>query len=150
MYKQAKNSGFPALITIFSAPNYLDVYNNKGFAVYDLAAILKYENNVLNIRQFSASPHPYWLPNFMDVFTWSIPFVGEKGKLLYYFVTEMLGHVLNVCSSEDFQATPESAPVDRREIIKKKILAVGRMSRVFSVLRWEIFDLGTSNYRLLS
>lgn len=33
-------------MTIFSAPNYLDVYNNK-------AAVLKYENNVMNIRQFS-------------------------------------------------------------------------------------------------
>jgi hypothetical protein len=30
MYRKTKATGFPAVITIFSAPNYLDVYNNKG------------------------------------------------------------------------------------------------------------------------
>lgn len=72
MYRKSKTSGFPSLMTIFSAPNYIDIYNNK-------AAILRYDNNVLNIRQFNATSHPYWLPNFKNVFDWSLPFVGEKG-----------------------------------------------------------------------
>ncbi|ETS61235.1 calcineurin catalytic subunit [Moesziomyces aphidis] len=136
MYRKTKTTGFPSVMTIFSAPNYLDVYNNK-------AAVLKYENNVMNIRQFNCTPHPYWLPNFMDVFTWSLPFVGEK-------ITDMLIAILNVCSKEELEeeeeedeipitptSTAEEETAERRTIIKNKILAVGRMSRVFALLREE-------------
>merc|ERR1719378_235430 len=143
MHRRASSTGFPSLITIFSAPNYLDVYNNK-------AAILKYENQVMNIRQFNASPYPYWLPNFMDVFKWSLPFVAEKA-------TEMLVAILNTCAQDDPDEIAEevkkiqmdaTVPEDkieeelddvqrRREIIKNKIRAVGKMARLFSVLREE-------------
>lgn len=145
MYRKTRTTGFPSVMTIFSAPNYLDVYNNK-------AAVLKYENNVMNIRQFNCSPHPYWLPNFMDVFTWSLPFVGEK-------ITDMLIAILHICSEEELkedQTTPSgsspgplSPPLSsagisdpesiefKRRAIKNKILAIGRLSRVFQVLREE-------------
>lgn len=143
MYRKTRTTGFPSVMTIFSAPNYLDVYNNK-------AAVLKYENNVMNIRQFNCTPHPYWLPNFMDVFTWSLPFVGEK-------ITDMLIAILSTCSEEELKedATPSAvspgpsspplatANMDpesiefKRRAIKNKILAIGRLSRVFQVLREE-------------
>ncbi|KAI8089152.1 serine/threonine-protein phosphatase 2B catalytic subunit A1 [Halteromyces radiatus] len=132
MYRKSKTTSFPSVMTIFSAPNYLDVYNNK-------AAVLKYENNVMNIRQFNCTPHPYWLPNFMDVFSWSLPFVGEK-------ITDMLIAILNICSKEeladeenkldiDDKSVLDDAAEQRRIVIRNKIMAVGKMSRVFSVLR---------------
>ncbi|KAF9437549.1 3',5'-cyclic-nucleotide phosphodiesterase (PDEase) (3':5'-CNP) [Entomortierella beljakovae] len=171
MYRKTKATGFPSVMTIFSAPNYLDLYNNK-------AAVLKYENNVMNIRQFNATPHPYWLPNFMDVFTWSLPFVGEK-------ITDMLLAILNTCSKDelaeddmilnlsensssggamDIDTVPVSpgsiysaasssngivdadmSDASREQVdkesaksrIRQKMLAVGRLSRVFAVLRNE-------------
>ncbi|THU96240.1 Metallo-dependent phosphatase [Dendrothele bispora CBS 962.96] len=137
MYRKTKSTGFPSVMTIFSAPNYLDVYSNK-------AAVLKYESNVMNIRQFNCTPHPYWLPNFMDVFTWSLPFVGEK-------ITDMLVAVLNTCTKEELQESDDeemivppspTSPIaddsgERRKVIKNKILAVGRVARVFALLREE-------------
>ncbi|AMD22133.1 HGL207Wp [Eremothecium sinecaudum] len=153
MYRNTRNLGFPSLLTLFSAPNYLDSYKNK-------AAILKYADNVMNIRQFNMSPHPYWLPNFMDVFTWSLPFVGEK-------VTEMLVAILNVCSDEELEGdtplmeeevTANPMPLNRpvtitytrrqkyssvledeakKRALRNKILAIAKVSRMYSILREE-------------
>jgi hypothetical protein len=76
MYRKTPKRNFPSVITIFSAPNYLDVYHNRG-------AILKYANKNITIRQYNSTTHPYWLPNFMNAFTWSLPFVGQKSAFVF-------------------------------------------------------------------
>ena len=129
MQMVSSKSGIPRVITIFSAPNYCDVYKNK-------AACLEFDNNLLNIRQFVCSPHPYYLPNFMDVFEWSLPFVAEK-------VTDMLDNILkfdaDVDSDDDVEMTPVSIskPNSGLPSWKSKIRAIGRMARVFKILRQE-------------
>jgi serine/threonine-protein phosphatase 2B catalytic subunit len=56
----------------------------------------------------------------------------------------MLLALLNICSKEELEEsddeaslpqTPVEDPAERRRVIKNKILAVGRMSRVFALLR---------------
>ncbi|KAL4466328.1 hypothetical protein ABPG72_020177 [Tetrahymena utriculariae] len=104
-YKMHRWNGseFPVVITIFSAPNYCDVYNNKG-------AVIKFENNTLNIQQYNYTQHPYLLPHFMDIFTWSIPFVSEK-------ISEMLYHVIKP-SGEDFSDDDDLDENDHKQILK--------------------------------
>jgi serine/threonine-protein phosphatase 2B catalytic subunit len=71
MYR-ATPEGFASIITVFSAPNYCDAYGNK-------ASILHYDGEKLGIRWYHHSPHPFVLANMMDAFSWSLPFVAEKG-----------------------------------------------------------------------
>ena len=72
---------FPAVITIFSAPNYCDVYNNKAAVLkfeVNFLCIKDFQNNSIKIQQFNYTNHPFVLPDHMDVFNWSLPFVTEK------------------------------------------------------------------------
>eukprot|EP00656_Telonema_subtile_P040537 TRINITY_DN4560_c0_g1_i2.p1 TRINITY_DN4560_c0_g1~~TRINITY_DN4560_c0_g1_i2.p1 ORF type:complete len:253 (-),score=61.04 TRINITY_DN4560_c0_g1_i2:680-1438(-) len=125
LYKKS-NTGFPSVICIFSAPNYCDTYDNK-------AAIIRFQNNLMNIRQFNSSPHPYYLPNFMNAFSWSLPFVAEK-------VTDMLTTIMKLCGEEedDDKDTTDRTEIEKRqEHIRKKILAMGKMAKMFKTLREE-------------
>ncbi|XP_037904486.1 serine/threonine-protein phosphatase 2B catalytic subunit 2-like [Hermetia illucens] len=126
MYKKNLASGYPSLITVFSAPNYLDLFRNKG-------AILKYVDNNINIQQYAHSPHPYWLPNFMDVFTWSLPFIAER-------VAEIFSAVLNICSDDELLADSNYKDEEvkmRHDIIRKKIRALGKLAIVYGDKRKE-------------
>jgi len=90
------NGQSPRVVTIFSAPNYCDVYKNKG-------ACLQFLNDQIKIRQFSSSPHPYYLPNFMDVFTWSLPFMSEK-------VIDMVYHMLDFGRNDKYEESSTTIP----------------------------------------
>jgi len=81
MYRKSRKTGFPSVMTFFSALNYLDVYNNK-------AAMVKYEANMFSIRRFNNMSLPYWLPDFMDARSWSLPFVGKNSAFCYTFLSQ--------------------------------------------------------------
>eukprot|EP00760_Papus_ankaliazontas_P028078 PhM_4_TR3517/c0_g1_i1/m.53604/K04348/PPP3C, CNA; serine/threonine-protein phosphatase 2B catalytic subunit len=134
LYKKT-SAGFPSVICVFSAPNYCDTYDNK-------AAVVKFHNNTMNVKQFHSSEHPYYLPNFMNAFTWSMPYVGER-------VTDMLVSIMKLGEGEDDddehgqqmqpgqkkELTPEQE--ESRAKIRRKIMAMAHMSKMFRTLREE-------------
>lgn len=114
------------------------MYNNKG-------AIIKFKGAEINIQQFNYTLHPYILPNFMDVFSWSMPFVIEK-------VTEMLYNVLKYEGDTEEEASKDvsaekvkdklteeaqSASKTRVQSLKNKIRSIGKMALIFKTLRQE-------------
>ena len=127
----------PRVITIFSAPNYCDVYKNKG-------ACLKFDDELLNIRQFVSSPHPYYLPNFMDVFTWSLPFVAEKVTDMLYSVLSFEGgnkvDEIDSIAQGSVKAQGKSEFLRKQGgILKDKVVAVTKLMRMYKVLKFSLW-----------
>lgn len=126
------NKNFPQVITIFSAPNYCDTYKNKG-------AIIKFENNNLNIRQYLCSEHPYYLPNNMGLFEWSIPFVADQVTSV---LMKFLGGALNLTPEEVAEGAEVKDPDETIRVMKNKIKFIATMAKMNEVLKEE-------NHRIL-
>ena len=124
MHQWDKDIDFPSVITIFSAPNYCDVYGNK-------AAVIKINNNMINIQQYNYSPHPFTLPDFMNIFSWSIPFVSEK-------ISEMLLHIIKKQDLESSQKN-ESNIIEENvtESLRMKVKIITVLMKMFRTLREE-------------
>lgn len=71
MHRWDGPASFPYVITIFSAPNYCGYYENK-------ASVLIIDKGNLSLKQYDESETPYRLPDNLDVFSWSMPFLAEK------------------------------------------------------------------------
>jgi hypothetical protein len=137
--RRYRKTGFPSIMTLSSAPNYLDVYNNK-------AAIVKYEANIYSASDSSTicrtrtgcpiswtrsagachssarrvRPFIFFSRNFLAIV--------DRGLV----VTDMLAAVLNICTQEELMegsdgsaGAPSRAPVDRdlaewRKVIMKR------------------------------
>jgi serine/threonine-protein phosphatase 2B catalytic subunit len=57
-FRKSSRTKFPVVISLFSAPNYCDTYNN-------VAAILKLDaNQQLSVVHIEAHAHPFVLPNY--------------------------------------------------------------------------------------
>ena len=121
MHQWDKNNDFPFVMTIFSAPNYCDVYGNK-------AAVIKINNNMINIQQYNYSPHPFILPNFMNIFSWSIPFVSEK-------ISEML---LQIIKKQDLDSKLNENNIIEENVtesLRMKVKMITVLMKMYRTLR---------------
>ena len=61
----------PLVMTLFSAPNYCDVYDNDG-------AVLVLLDNELSFLSYNAVAHPFYLPKFQDGLNFSLPHLSDQ------------------------------------------------------------------------
>ena len=105
MHRWGAKDSFPYVITIFSAPNYCGSYKNK-------AAVLILKNNNLQLKQYADTEPPYSLPEGLDLFSWSLPFLAEK-------VTNMLYNILKSCSPTELAAMQDTEiPEEMKKLLK--------------------------------
>mmetsp|Transcript_34802 Transcript_34802/g.87534 ORF Transcript_34802/g.87534 Transcript_34802/m.87534 type:complete len:745 (-) Transcript_34802:167-2401(-) len=123
-----KDTEHPLLITVFSCPNYSDMYLNK-------AAVLLLDETSYSFRQFNWVTHPYVLPKFMNGLSYSLPNVIENVLDFLVHIMEMVEDV----DDDEEDSSPDS--IERATRIRRKILGVARMSRMMGTLREEQEDL---------
>ena len=146
MHRWGAKDSFPYVITIFSAPNYCGSYKNK-------ASVLILKNNNLQLKQYADTEPPYQLPEGLDLFSWSLPFLAEK-------VTSMLYNILKTCSPSELEEMDDTeipaeirakmvnkgitqgepaggaeAKTQRKVDLRNKIKSVGRMNMMLSNMR---------------
>ena len=81
MHRWGNKDSFPYVITIFSAPNYCGYYDNKG-------SILILDEGNLQLKQYQETEPPYRLPDGLNVFSWSLPFLAEKVSSMLYTIVK--------------------------------------------------------------
>ena len=110
MHRWGGASAFPSVITVFSASNYCGSYKNKG-------AVILIENDKMNIKQYKDVEQPFMLPNGLDLFSWSLPFLADK-------IGDMMDHLLKkpgFVKNDQLEIVRRASDVDFADIKKKLV-----------------------------
>eukprot|EP01102_Stenamoeba_stenopodia_P022553 TRINITY_DN9459_c0_g1_i1.p1 TRINITY_DN9459_c0_g1~~TRINITY_DN9459_c0_g1_i1.p1 ORF type:complete len:630 (-),score=179.70 TRINITY_DN9459_c0_g1_i1:48-1937(-) len=120
-----KDREYPLVITIFSAPNYCDMYENRG-------AFMKISEREYDFVQCPWVEHPYYLPDFQNVFKFSLTFLAEN-------VTRFALNILDLCNqAEDESDSGEAGSESGEEIeeeMQEKIQNLSKTMVMLSAMR---------------
>ena len=92
----------------------------------------------ISIKQYDQSEHPYHLPDQLDVFSWSMPFLAEKVISLMANILKQTGEV-----DEDEETTAVTEVKSAKDKMKKfgkikmKIKTMARVQKMFKTLKDE-------------
>ena len=127
-----EDSPIAPVLTVFSAPNYCDEYGNNG------SFLIIYPDR-FEIQQLRSVPHPYYLPDFTDSFTYTIPLILESGKkkkkeeeedcfkrrlslLLFFIVVDILQELVVQIKTDTSKDSEEEIEADKALAEKTKML----------------------------
>jgi serine/threonine-protein phosphatase 2B catalytic subunit len=90
------------------------------------------------LKQYEESEPPYRLPDNMDIFTWSVPFLAEKVTNMLYNIIKK-GSDINDDDTADFDAMLMNGDQKHKKkvVLKGKINSVARINRMYTTLREE-------------
>ena len=91
------------------------------------------------MKQYEESEPPYRLPDNMDIFTWSVPFLAEKVTNMLYNIIKKGGDdgELEEDPDLDFNVADGSTLAKKKIVLKSKINSVARINRMYTTLREE-------------
>jgi len=122
---------YPPVISLFSAPNYCDMYENR-------AAVMLISNEGYDFIQSAEVPHPYDLPDWCDVFTWSLPFVAENMSRFCLAILE----IVDDCEEDEDEETDDGT----RDSLRQKIKEMGRTMIILKNLREKNEEILSKRY----
>lgn len=116
----------PMVITLFSAPNYCDSYEN-------MAAYLLIGRDEYNFHQYTWQQHPYCLPDFSNAIKFSLPFVAEN---IMKFIVGIVETVQSTELDDELSDEEEAASdVEAGTSMERKLRSVGRSFIVLKKMR---------------
>jgi serine/threonine-protein phosphatase 2B catalytic subunit len=97
------------------------------------------ESGNVSIKQYDQSDHPYYLPDQVDIFTWSMPFLAEKVMSMLSYIVNKLGEdeVDEEDSKVALQGLTKDAKKSRVGKLTAKVKTFARMQKMFTTLKDE-------------